>query len=155
MQERLIEIIVYLLGEFKQPQSSEKYTDLSKELVSKGYTENEINLAFSWIFNHLQEKQDGYEDEFRYAPNSNRVLHDVEKMIISADAYGYLIQMTHLGLLSDYDLELVIERALSLGTSNITLEDIKSIAASIIFGGDSNFNSFEGFFFSQGTNTIH
>jgi len=155
MQERLIEIIVYLLGEFKQPQSDDKYTDLSKELVSQGYSENEINLAFSWIFNHLQEHQVGFEDEFSYAPNSNRVLHDVEKMIISAEAYGYLLQMTHLGLLSDYDLELIIERALSIGTSNITLDDIKSIAASIIFGGDSNLNSYNGFFFSQGTNTIH
>ena len=76
-------------------------------------------------------------------------------MIITAEAYGYLLQMTHLGLLSDYDLELVIERALSIGTSNINIDDVKSITASIIFGGDSNFNSFDGFFFSQGTNTIH
>ena len=155
MQERLIEIIVFLLEEFKQTTNNENYKDLSKELVSLGYTENEINLAFSWIFNHLQNKQLGAEEEFQLAENSNRILHDVEKMVITADAYGYLLQMTHLGLLTDYDLELVIERALSIGTSNITLEDVKSIAASLIFGGDSNFNSFDGFFFSQGTNTIH
>jgi len=155
MQERLIEIIVYLLGEFNQPQSKEKYTDLSKELVSLGYTENEINLAFSWIFNHMQDQQAGFEDEFQYAPHANRVLHDVERMIISADAYGYLLQMTHLGLLTDYEFELVVERALSIGSSNVTLDDIKSIAASIIFGGESGVNSFDGFFFTQGTNTIH
>lgn len=155
MQERLIEIIVYLLGEFNQPQSKDNYKDLSKELVSLGYSENEINLAFSWISNHIQEQQNGANDEFTYAPHSNRILHDVEKMIITAEAYGYLLQMTHLGLLSDFDLELVVERALSIGSANITVDDVKSIAASIIFGAESNFDSFDGFFFSQGTNTIH
>ncbi len=155
MQERLIEIIVYLLGEFNQPQTTDNYKDLSKELVSLGYSENEINLAFSWISNHIQEKKTGAGEEFNYAPNSNRILHDVEKMIITAEAYGYLLQMTHLGLLSNYDLEQVVERALSIGSANVTVNDIKSIAASIIFGAESNLGSFDGFFFSQGTNTIH
>ncbi len=154
MQERLIEIIVYLLEEFKQPQNSDNYKDLSKELISKGYTESEISLAFSWIFNHMQQQQAGLDDEFTYSPTSSRILHDVERLIITAEAYGYLLQMRHLGLLSDYDLELVIERALSLGTSSITIEDVKSIAASLIFGADSNSSSFDGFFF-QGSNTIH
>ncbi len=154
MQERLIEIIVYLLEEFKQPQNSDNYKDLSKELISKGYTESEINLAFSWIFNHMQQQQAGLDDEFTYSPTSSRILHDVERLIITAEAYGYLLQMRHLGLLSDFDLELVIERALSLGTSSITIEDVKSIAASLIFGSDSTSSTFDGFFF-QGSNTIH
>ncbi len=155
MQERLIEIIVYLLGEFKQPQEDDNYKDLSKQLVNLGYTESEINLAFSWIFNHLQEQQAAMEGEFEYGPSSSRILHDVERMIISAEAYGYLLQMTHLGLLSDFELELVIERALSIGTSNISIDDVKSIAASIIFGTESGSNSYKGFYFSQGNNTIH
>jgi len=154
MQERLIEIIVYLLGEFQQPQTNDNYKDLSKELISKGYTESEINLAFSWIFNHMQQQQAGMEEDFRYAPTSSRILHDVERLIITSEAYGYLLQMRHLQLLSDYDLEMVIERALSLGTSNITINDVKSLAASILFGSDVNSNSFDGFFF-QGSNTIH
>jgi len=155
MQERLIEIIVYLLGEFKQPHEDETYKDLSKQLITLGYSESEINLAFSWIFNHLQEQQAAMEGEFQFAPDSSRILHDVERMIISAEAYGYLLQMTHLGLLSDFELELVIERALSFGTSNITIDDVKSIAASIIFGTEPGSNSYNGFYFSQGNNTIH
>lgn len=154
MQERLIEIIVFLLGEFEQPQSQENYKDLSKELILLGYSEGEINLAFSWIFNHMQDQQAGLQDDFSFKSTSNRVLHDVEKMIISPEAYGYILQMRHLHLLTDYDIELVIERALTMGTSDITIDDIKSLTASMIFGSESNTDSFDGFFY-PGSNTIH
>jgi len=154
MQERIIEIIVYLLEEFQQQHSNENYNDLSKQLISLGYTENEINLAFSWVFNHLQNKTNVGNDQFEYALDSNRVLHDVEKLVISSEAYGYLLQLRFLSLITDYDMETVIERALTIGTSTISIEDIKSIAATIIFGSDAN-GTWDGVFIHPGTNTIH
>ncbi len=153
MQERIIEIIVYLLEEFQQKQSNEQYTDLSKELLSRGYTDSEINFAFSWIFNHLQ-KSGEEKLEFSYEPDSIRVLHDLEKLVIAPEAYGYLLQLLHLGMIKEVDLEDVIEKSLSIGSTHITLEDIKSMAASVIFNPETN-PSLDGFFFHQGTNTIH
>jgi uncharacterized protein Smg (DUF494 family) len=153
MQERIIEIIVYLLEEFQQKQNTEKYTDLSKELLSRGYTESEINFAFSWIFNHLQKSGDE-QLEFSYEKGSIRVLHDLEKLVIAPEAYGYLLQLLHLGMIKEMDLEDVIERALSIGSTHVTIDDIKSMAASVIFNPETN-PSMEGFFFHQGTNTIH
>ncbi|KAA3613593.1 MAG: DUF494 family protein [Calditrichaeota bacterium] len=153
MQERIIEIIVYLLEEFQQTPTNENYTDLSKELISRGYTESEINFAFSWIFNHLQKSGED-QLEFNYAPDSIRVLHDLEKLVIAPEAYGYLLQLLHLGMIKEVDMEDVIERALSIGSTHISLEDIKSMAASVIFNPETN-PSLEGFFFHQGTNTIH
>jgi uncharacterized protein Smg (DUF494 family) len=154
MQERLIEIIVFLLGEFYRDENTKNYPDLSKELISQGYSENEINLAYSWIFNHLQTEKDSPKGNLEYNGYSSRILHDLEKIIISSEGYGYLLQMRHLNLLSDFDLELVIEKAISLGTSDISLDDIKSIAASLVFNSDSNYN-FEGYFYHKGSNTIH
>lgn len=154
MGERLIEIIVYLLQEFQQHQVNENYTDLSKELISLGYSENEINTAFAWIFNHMQNLSSNDTDGFQYKEGSNRVLHDVEKLVLQPDAYGYILQLRHLDLLSDYDIEVVIDRALSLGTPTITADDIKSIAATIVFGGDSN-SAHDGFFYISGSNTVH
>jgi len=153
MQERIIEIIVFLLGEFKQTPKADNYNDFSEELISRGYTENEINLAFSWIFNHLHSENKN-ENEFSYAPDSVRVLHDLEKLVIAPDAYGYLLQLWHLGMLKEYDMEDVIERALAIGSSHISLEDIKSMAAALIFSQESNYGE-NGFFFNNGTNTIH
>jgi uncharacterized protein Smg (DUF494 family) len=154
MQERIIEIIVYLLVEIQQDQPKETYIDLSRELISKGYTENEINIAFSWIFNHLQREHADGSDVLGYSGESVRILHDLERLVVSPEGYGYVLQLLHLGVLSEYDVELIIEKALSIGTANVTLDDIKSIVASLVFGTEST-NSFDGFFFHQGTNTIH
>ena len=153
MQERIIEIIVYLLGEFQQSPHPGEYTDLSKELLSRGYTENEINLAFSWVFNHMQPKGDSSE-EFTYEQDSVRVLHDLEKLVIPPEAYGYLLQLWHLGMIKEYEMEDVIERVLSLGNNQVSLEDIKSMAASLIFNQESVLSQ-KGFFFNNGANTIH
>ncbi len=93
-------------------------------------------------------------DGFQYKEGSNRVLHDVEKLVLLPEAYGYILQLRRLDLFSDYDIEVIIDRALSLGTPSITADDIKSIAATIIFGGDSN-TAHDGFFFISGSNTVH
>jgi uncharacterized protein Smg (DUF494 family) len=154
MQERIVDIIVYLLEEFKQKQQTDKYTDLSKELLSRGYTESEINLAFSWIFSHLQKKSKEGQEEFSYSTGSIRVLHDLESLVIAPDAYGYLLQLWQLGIIREPDIEDVIEKALSLGSTHITLDDVKSLAASILFNPDLN-DPLEGFFFHNGTNAIH
>ncbi len=154
MQERIIDIIVYLLEGLKYKPKKENYSDLSRELLSRGYTENEINLAFSWIFNHLQKDDTDESAEFTYSEGSIRILHDLERLVIAPEGYGYLLQLWQLGLLKEVEMEEVIEKALSIGTANITLEDVKSIVAGMFFNLEST-PSFEGFFYHQGTNTIH
>ncbi|NOX87404.1 MAG: DUF494 domain-containing protein [Calditrichaeota bacterium] len=156
MQEKLIEIIVYLLQELNRPESKGNYSNLSQKLLSRGYSENEINLAFTWIFNRFPEKTSLPEEDLEYSKRSNRVLHEVEKMVIDPNAYGYLLQMKQLALLDDYEFEMVIEKALTIGTPTITIEDIKIIAASVIFDNDvGNQSSWNGFLFPFGSNTIH
>ncbi|MBD3224439.1 MAG: DUF494 family protein [Caldithrix sp.] len=155
MQERLVEIIVFLLEEFQQTNSPNKYSDISEELVSKGYTESEINLAFSWIFNHLQNKSKVRSEGFTYSEGTTRILHDMEKIVISPEAYGYLLQLKNLALITDEDLEDIIDEALSLGSSSITIDDVKSLAANVLFDADSNNGFMEGLFYHQGKNIIH
>ncbi len=153
MQERIIEIIVYLLEEF-QITPQEDYDDLSEKLMARGYTESEINLAFSWIFNHLQKPDIPEEREVRYQQSSVRVLHDLEKLVIHPEGYGYLLQLYQLGILSENDIEEVIERALSVGTTNITLDDIKAFVSLLIFNPENN-PAIDSYFFHPGTNTVH
>ena len=151
MKERIIEIIIYLLEQFRQAPDKNTDKDLSKELLSRGYTDNEINLAFSWVSNHLQSKT--ADSKINYSLDSDLVLDDLEKLIISPEAYGYLLQLYHLGMLKEYDLEDVIDRALLKGSNHVTLDDVKAVAASLIFNSESG--SDDNFFFQGGTDSIH
>ena len=53
MYERVIEIIVYIVNELRSEriwEDSDKLKLISQKLADDGYTESEINYAFSWIF---------------------------------------------------------------------------------------------------------
>jgi uncharacterized protein Smg (DUF494 family) len=138
MQERIIEAIVYLLTEMQQERSRKDKFDLTHHLLLKGYTEVEINLAFSWIFNHLQNPpreslmQSDYQDDLDQ-------LDELDELVIAPDAYGYLLQLLNLGVVRENDMQVIIERALAFGKDDISIDDLKSIVASIIFGLDGGY----------------
>jgi uncharacterized protein Smg (DUF494 family) len=149
MQERIIEIIVYLLNELQQERNKKDQVDLTRELLVKGYTDVEVSLAFSWIFEYLknrpQERHDidhEYSDQLEDHP-------DFERLIISPDAYGFLLQLIQLGVIKENDIEMFIERAVAFGKDDISVDDLKSIVATILFGMDSR-TSFNGYPFYQG-----
>ena len=149
MQERIVEIIVYLLSELQQERRQKDKVDLTRTLQLKGYTEIEINLAFSWIFKHLRRPpseiiRDASGDETEYED-----MADLESLVISPDAYGSLIQLMHLGIMKDRDMETFIERALAYGKDDISVDDLKSIVASIIFDSD-NASMFGGYTLQDG-----
>lgn len=141
MNERVVEILVYIMKEIHSTENGIGKLDLlSEELVLKGYTENEISSAFSWFFDKIKDSFDELvKNTGPTLPNSFRVLHEVEKMIIVPEAHGYLIQLKELGIVDETEMEQMIERALMLGTSRVALEDMKAIVASSLFSPEGLF----------------
>lgn len=144
MQERIIEIIVYLLTELQQDWNQKARVNLTSALQLKGYTDVEINLAFSWIFKHLRQPVvESFRKRLEIEQNHEN-LPDIEQLVISPDAYGYLVQLIHLGIMKDDEMDQFVERALAFGKDDISVDDLKSIVASIIFDMD-NYTSFNGY----------
>jgi uncharacterized protein Smg (DUF494 family) len=149
MQERIIEILVYLLSELNREHARKKKLNLTHALTMKGYTETEINLAFAWIFNHLRRPVAGMGDkEYSFSEDMEQ-LTDADQLIISPEAYGYLLHLLDLGIMKDGDVEMFVERALATGKDAINVDDLKSIVATIIFGTE-NRSSFNGYSLYQG-----
>ena len=63
-------------------------------------------------------------------------MHDLERLVISPAGYGYLLQLKHLGILDDAEIEQVIERAMMVGATRLPEEAIKSLVASTMFNFD-------------------
>jgi uncharacterized protein Smg (DUF494 family) len=79
------------------------------------------------------------------------MLNDTEKMVLGSEAYGYLIQCRQLELLSNGDIETIIERIMMAGFAAVGLPEMKSFVAGYLFDMDDS----EGQV-SLGTNdTIH
>ena len=144
MQERIIEIIVYLLTEIQQDWNQKARVDLTSALQLKGYTDIEINLAFSWIFKHLQQPVNPRYPRKSALESGREEYPDIEQLILSPDAYGYLLQMIQLGIIKDEEMDQFVERALAFGKDDISVDDLKSIVASILFNIDNN-TTFNGY----------
>ena len=134
MQDKVIEIIVYILSEIKE---IKQLNDINiNSLTDKGYSDSEINTAFAWIFSKLDEGELIFKNEI-VKTRSHRFFNIVENKIFSVDAKGYLLLLRELGLLNDLDIDLVIERVILSGYQKINITDLKKFISSFILNTEN------------------
>lgn len=140
-----MEIIYFLLSEIKE---NTPLTEIDlKPLSVRGFSETEISTAFSWLIDKFAEgpvenpvvlsvpfgKRNMLDPAKSGEEASFRIYHDAERMVITAEARGFLSQMLELGLISDAEQEFVIDRIMLAGTPTATLEDVKELVANLLF----------------------
>jgi uncharacterized protein Smg (DUF494 family) len=135
MHERIVEIILFLVNALR---SNKRLSDVDvTELAKDGYTQSEITSAFSWVFERLSVGQPMTGTE-QAAHTSQRILHEVERMVINAEAHGYLLQCLQLGILTNSDVEIIIERVMVAGFASVGLPEMKSFIAGFLFDNDGS-----------------
>ena len=85
---------------------------------------------------------------------SFRILHPAERFIISPEAYGYLIHLRELNILSDSEFELVIERAMLSGYEQLSAQEIQTVVNSILFANSESFDMRRGQIIFNASDTI-
>jgi len=139
MNERVVEILIYLMHEIRQKRGNiELMNGISKDLIGKGYTENEINAAFSWLFERFKSDSEDILVNEEADEKSYRMLSDIERLVVSSKAFGYLIQLRQLRLIEQSEMEQIIERAMMLGVSSIGIEEIKTVVAALFLNSDDS-----------------
>ena len=153
MNERVVEILVYIMSEIRKNQSvSNKLDLLSQNLIEQGYSESEISSAFTWLLDHLNhDTEELFERQQPTLRTSVRHLHEIERSIIAVPAQGYIIQLRELGLIDELDVEQILERAMMSGHGQVTVDDIKSIVAAMFLASEPGI---EGSFFIFDENPI-
>ena len=130
-QGRIVEILIILMGEIKKSGMEQDNMELlSEKLLNCGYSEQEISTAFSWVIERLEQTGEASSPD----PESFRVLHDIEHIFISNEAYGFLIQLSYLGLLTYEEFEKVIESVLLASIPRLDMEGMKSIIGEVLLG---------------------
>lgn len=130
-QEKIVEIISHVLKEIK---SNKEISEIDlKKLSSKGYSEKEISTAFSWLIDRVE-----FKDPFSFADitNSFRMLHSAERDLFSTEAYGELVELNSLGVLSNQNIEDLVEKALFTGFALIDTPKLKQMVAEILLSSE-------------------
>ena len=126
--EKIIEIIVRLLS-LIQDNKQIANEDL-ENLGRLGYSQNEINTAFSWLYRNFLPKENFTEKSYKSL--SHRVFHNVEEKVITPEGRGFLIQLDALGLVTNVELENILERLMMTGLHHISINDVKLITANFL-----------------------
>ena len=141
MYTRVIEVIIQLMKNLSEYRYNlNDINSVTKNLSTLGYTNEEITAALVWLLKRLDSQTDTLDTLHQYIPQERtetyRILHEVEQMVITPEAYGYIIQLRELGLLDDDQTERIIERAMGYNNQQVTVEDMKLVIASVFFDPD-------------------
>ncbi len=139
MDHRIIDILVYLAkhfhtNSFGMAGGTEFDVDIVvNSLQDEGYSQSEIDSALSWYFEN-EKMRPQFRDKLSLPLETPaiRILHPIERVLISPEAYGFLMQIHQLGLISTNQLESIIDKALSSGWE-IDVILVKTIASVVIF----------------------
>ncbi len=151
MHEKVIEIIVYILNEMR---NSKQISEIDiKRLNTDGYTDAEINTAFAWIFSKIDSGEKLFTDSSKTS-KSHRFFHSAEQNIMSTESMGYLIQMKELGIITDMDEELIIDKIFMAGYQKVGVDELKLIISTLLFDFEDKSDSLNRLVL-QNNETIH
>jgi len=127
MWTRLMDLVV-LVAEMSHG-ADRQHVEYDKELSSRGYSADEIGHAVFWYSSRPAQREGQ-----RY--RVTRVLSEFERMSLATEAYGYLYRLQNLGLIDARQFEAIVTRAIPMGGDKVGIEEVKSIAYTVIFDKD-------------------
>ena len=134
MVNRFMDLVVLLVEMTRK--SNKSLGELDKELISLGYSSEEIEQAFSWVSSQWHRVDHGMAGDGVGPPV--RVLSPWESMVLDTEAYSYLLRLQGLGLVDDDQFERIMYRILPFRGERLGVNEVKALAGSVIFdlGGD-------------------
>lgn len=146
MNENVVDILIYLYENYmdSDQDSISDQGQIHDELVQAGFPEQEVNRAFQWM-DELAERQ--APENFHHQPQgAMRIYTPEEQRRIDADSRGLLMFLEQNGILDSTGRELVIDRAIALGTHTIGVDEIKWVVLMVLInqpGQESAFAQME------------
>ncbi|KPQ00368.1 MAG: uncharacterized protein conserved in bacteria smg [Bacteroidetes bacterium HLUCCA01] len=131
----ILDLIIYLA---KRIRLGETLNEIKQDALSE-YNSAQISAAYSWILQRHPKVSDKKQPII--GESSHRILHFAERMLISPEAYGYLLEMVSIGLIDNKAMEHIIERVMFQSSEPIDLEKVKKLVENYVFDHDTMFKN--------------
>jgi Smg protein len=133
MRERFLDIVTLIARYmFEEGRGTEDEQAITDALVAEGYERRDVQEAFEWL-EQVAAARAGRPDDRAPDDGAARVLTPAEQLKINPQAFGFLIRLRQLGLADTLALERILERAMGVDTDEIGLDEVRAIAALVIF----------------------
>lgn len=126
-QENVVDIIVNI---YKRMSAGESLQEISADDF-KQFPKTEFIAAYSFILENMSS------ETYSKKNLQPRILHLAERLVLTKEAYGYLLDLYKLGIISALDMEHIIEKTMINSMTRITLDMMKSLVAKFLFQNQS------------------
>jgi Smg protein len=126
----MFEVLVYLYENYWRPDACPEPKQLSRKLSAVGFEPEEIQDALKWL--------DGLASSAEACtgspvPGSMRIYTDEEREVLDVSSVGFIAFLESAGVLPAPMREMVIDRAMAVGTGTMDLEDLKIIVLMVFW----------------------
>ncbi|MBF0470034.1 MAG: DUF494 domain-containing protein [Gammaproteobacteria bacterium] len=134
----MFDILLYLFENYIHDEVDEemKETDieqLHQELITAGFSEDEIDSAFTWLEGLENPPPTNLNEKEGAAVTSFRHYSDEELEVLGAESRGFLLFLEQMGVLGHNSREKVIDRILALGGEEVDLQQLKWVILMVLF----------------------
>jgi Smg protein len=157
MKENLLDVLMYLFENYLDDET-EIQPDrelLRIELEEAGFDRGEVNKAFNWLEGLAADPATGLQ---RHATSSIRVFASEELLRIDTESRGFLLYLEQIGILSQQNREIVIDRIMALDSDEIDIDQVKWIILMVLFnqpGQEQAYARMEDLVFEEGVGAVH
>ena len=149
MNERVIEIVVYIVYSLRSGSDENiigEIKNLSERLVDQGYSENEINSAFTWLMNEMSTSEEDGELDLDQLLSQQAIQNwsNYPKPNIKPAPYDFLVQLRELDIIGENEIEQILDQSLRHGKNSTSISEIKAMVARLIMNPE---NVSDGSFF--------
>jgi Smg protein len=130
----MIDVIMYLFEHYMEKDAQIRMADsqLSSELQRVGYKKVEIEYALDWL-KGLNQPCAAFSDSAVV-----RIYHPVEKRYLTEEGIKLLSHLEQAKILTAIQREIVIDRAMALGSANMDYKRLRWIILMVLFAHDKD-----------------
>jgi Smg protein len=126
----MFEVLVFLYENYWRPDACPDHDQLTRKLSAVGFESDEIEEALHWLDGLAEGAQSVTREQ---QPTSVRVYSSAELDLLGEDSVGFIRFLESSGVLPPTMREMVIDRAMAVGTGPIPLEDLKVIVLMVFW----------------------
>ena len=132
----MFDVLVYLYENYHRPDVCPEPAELAKSLSDVGFKETEIKDALAWLTD-LAAKSEEFvvqlPDDGTFPVGKHRIYADQEYAMLGSKAIGHIDSLESSGVLMPVQREIVIERALAVKDTSLTLEKLRIIVLMLMW----------------------
>jgi uncharacterized protein Smg (DUF494 family) len=106
---------------------------IMQALLNNGCRLHEADAALTLMQALVHKQSEGFFASSLSSPLGMRAMNREERDRFTLDAFGFITKLTHLGIIAEDQREELLERAMTVYTERIELNDIKSLVAFTLF----------------------